>query len=149
MFKFSKSSIERLNTVYGPLQALVYAVLANSKYDFGIPQYGGKRTIEEQKMLYAQKKSKADGEKIKSYHQDGYAIDIAIFENGIYSNDVNKYEEMSKIFFMYFKKLQELGVFQSNMYLRWGGDFNMNNIRADKDNTESFLDAPHFEIRIK
>ena len=149
MYKFSNASIDRLNTVYGPLQALTYSVLANSPYDFGIPQYGGKRTTREQQDLFAKKLSKKDGVNSRSYHQEGLAVDIAIFIGGKYCEDIDKYEEVSKIFKSQFTKLQELGVFQSNMYLRCGIDWNGNNIRVDKDPLESFMDAPHFEIRIK
>lgn len=147
MYKFSNASIDRLNTVYGPLQALVYSVLANSPYDFGIPQYGGKRTTREQQELFTKKLSEKDGVNKRSYHQEGLAIDIAIFENGKYSNDIDKYEAVAKIFSDQFNKLKLLGVFPETSYLRWGGDFNMNGIRVDKDYSESFMDAPHFEIR--
>ena len=146
-FKFSNASIDRLNTVYGPLQALAYSVIANSPYDFGIPQYGGKRTTKEQQDLFAKGLSKKDGINNPSYHQYGFALDIAVFDNGKYSNDADKYEAISKVFESQFQKLKALGVFPEKSYLRWGGDFNMNGIRVDKDDKESFMDLPHFEIR--
>lgn len=147
MYKFSNASIDRLNTVYGPLQALSYAVLANSQYDFGIPQYGGKRTTREQQDLFVRKLSKKDGINNPSYHQSGMAVDIAIFEDGKYSNDADKYETVSKIFEVQFQTLKALGVFPATAVLRWGGDWNMNGIRVDKDKAESFMDLPHFELR--
>jgi len=148
-YKFSNASIDRLNTVYGPLQALAYSVITNSPYDFGIPQYGGKRTTREQQDLFAKGLSKKDGVNSQSYHQSGMAIDVAIFENGKYSNDLDKYWELSKVFATQFNKLKELGAFPENMYLRYGADWNGNGIRVDKDPAESFMDAVHFELRTK
>lgn len=146
-YKFSNASIDSLNTVYGPLQALTYSVLANSPYDFGIPQYGGKRTTREQQDLFSKKLSKKDGVNNRSYHQEGLAIDIAIFENGKYSNDIDKYEAVAKIFMEQFSKLKSLGVFPEASYLRWGADWDRDGVRVDKDPDEAFMDAPHFEIR--
>ena len=48
MYRFSKSSLKTLYTIYGPFQALVLSVLHDSPYDFGIPSTGGKRTAKEQ-----------------------------------------------------------------------------------------------------
>ena len=60
-YKFSKRSKDTLKTVDGRLQALVYAVLDNSPYDFGIPSTGGIRTAEEQNELFKKGWSKLDG----------------------------------------------------------------------------------------
>jgi len=86
-FKFSGKSKERLETTSPLIQKIINEALATSLIDFGIPQYGGKRTKEEQKKLYDDKKSKCDGVKKKSYHQSGNAVDVVAYVNGNYTYD--------------------------------------------------------------
>lgn len=148
MFLFSKKSLDVIKTVDGRLQALIHVVLAHSKYDFGVPSTGGIRTAKEQNALYKKGWSKLDGYNKKSYHQSGYAIDIAIYdEHGLCYKCKDKYEEISRLFIHHFNILKHLKVFPENSYIRWGGDWNMNDVRVDKDPNENFLDLPHFEIR--
>lgn len=147
-YNFSNKSLEILKTVDPRLQALVHSVLANSKYDFGIPETGGKRSAEMQNQLFKKKYSKLDGYVKKSFHQSGHAIDIFIHdEHGVCYEFIDKYEEISKIFIKNFKIMRHIGIFPEYSYIRWGGDWNRNEIRVDKDPNESFLDIPHFEIR--
>ena len=53
-----------------------------SKIDFGIPQFGGVRTAEEQAQLFANGKSKADGVNNLSNHQSGGALDFYAYVDG-------------------------------------------------------------------
>ena len=82
MFKLSNRSINRLYGVDNKLIDIINEAIKISPIDFGIPQYGGKRTSEEQYKLYLKKKSKCDGYNIKSNHQYGKAFDIYAFING-------------------------------------------------------------------
>lgn len=147
-FKFSKKSLDTLSTVDGRLQALVHAVMKHTPYDFGIPSTGGKRTASEQKELFDKGWSKLDGYNKKSFHQSGLAIDIALYdEHGLCYKCLDKYEEMYGLFKTYFELLKDIGVFPKDSYIRWGFDWDRDNIRGDKDDDENFYDAPHFELR--
>lgn len=148
MYKFSKSSLDTLYTVYGPLQALVISVLSNSPHDFGIPDTGGKRTSEEQNKLFKKNWSKLDGYSKKSYHQTGMAIDIFVYdEHGVCYKCKDKYNDIADIFFNKFDEMKAIGIFPKKSYLRWGNDWNKNGIPVDLDPDEHFQDLPHFELR--
>lgn len=68
------------------------------------------RTEEEQKKLFDEGKSKCDGYKIKSKHQQWLAIDFVIIKNGVPIWDYDQdYEILGKIW-------KSLGG-------KWGGDF--------------------------
>jgi len=135
MYKFSKRSISVLDTVDGRLQALAYAVLDNSPFDFGIPSTGGLRTPEEQNALFKKGWSKLDGYTKKSYHQSGNALDIALYdEHGLCYKCKDKYGEVAELFKTYFELLKDIGVFPKESTITWGG------------NWQNFTDLPHFQI---
>jgi len=124
-FKFSKSSINKLNTVDKRLQLLANEVLEISPYDFAITE--GLRTLEKQQEHFKKGVSKCDGIKNKSKHQEGKAIDIMVYdENSKGTWEERYYREVANIFK---QKAREL-----NINIRWGGDW------------KSFKDCPHFEL---
>ena len=125
MFKFSKRSLERLNTADPQLQLLAHEVLKISPYDFAITE--GLRTLEKQQEYFRKGASKCDGVKNKSKHQTGRAIDIMVYdENGKGTWEKKYYREVANLFK---QKAKEL-----NINIRWGGDF------------KGFFDGPHFEL---
>lgn len=135
MYKFGKRSLKTLSGVYGPLQALAYAVLSNSPHDFGIPSTGGLRTAEEQNRLFKAGWSKLDGYDKKSYHQSGYALDVfALTNNKADYKRLDKYKEIADLFKTYFELLKDIGVFPEQSTITWGGDW------------KNFIDVPHFQI---
>jgi hypothetical protein len=73
-FHFSPSSLSKLEGVDPRLQVLAKEVLRISPIDFAITS--GLRTTEEQYKLYKEGKSKCNGIKNISKHQEGKAIDI-------------------------------------------------------------------------
>lgn len=77
MFKFSKSSLNKLATVDERLQTLANEVLKISKVDFGISY--GLRTDTEQQEIYKSGASQCDGIIKKSKHQDGLAFDFVCY----------------------------------------------------------------------
>jgi len=136
MYKFNDDSIKVINTIDSRLGALVHCVLANSKYEFRIPSTGGLRTSEEQNELFNKGWSKLDGYNKKSYHQSGYAIDIALYDDhGLCYKCKHKYENIASSFKTYFDIFKNLGIFPENSKIIWGGDW------------KNFIDLPHFEIR--
>ena len=128
MYKLSKRSRERLNGINTVLIDIIEKSIVNSAYDFGIPQYGGLRTNEDQKKLYDRGVSKCDGVKKKSYHQSGNAFDIYAYVNGKASWEKHHLESIAR-------HIQQTAKEHFNVDLRWGGDF------------KTFYDGPHFEIR--
>ena len=135
-FSLSNTSKQRLETTNPLIQKIINEALSTSMIDFGIPQYGGKRTVEEQKALYDDNKSKCDGKVKKSYHQTGNAVDIVAYVNGHYTYDTRYYYMLGHHILSTAKRL---GVTN----LRWGGDW-------DKDwdlDDQSFNDLCHFELR--
>ena len=129
MFKLSKRSIGRLQNVNSLLIAIVVDGIKESPFDFGIPQHGGKRTADEQNLLFKQvpKVTNADGFIKKSYHQTGDAFDIFAYVDGKASWDVKYLEPIAR-------HLQDIALEKYNIMLTWGGDF------------RSFKDMPHFQI---
>lgn len=82
MFSLSSSSKQHRNGVDRRLIEISDLAIKITKIDFGIPEFGGVRTTEEQGELYADGKSKADGVNNLSNHQSGNALDFYAFING-------------------------------------------------------------------
>lgn len=127
MYKLSKRSLGRLKNVNPLLIAIVVDSIRGSPYDFGIPQHGGKRTADEQNLLFKNKKSRADGFDKKSYHQSGQAFDIFGYVNGKATWD-------KKILTKIARHIQKVALEQYGIKLTWGGDWT------------TFKDMPHFQI---
>ena len=135
-FKLSNTSKQRLETTSPLIQKIINESIATSLIDFGIPQYGGKRTVEEQKALYDDGKSKCDGKVKKSYHQTGNAVDVVAYVNGHYTYDARYYYMLAHHIMATAKRMEITNI-------RWGGDW-------DKDwdlDDQSFNDLCHFELR--
>tara|TARA_R100001594_G_scaffold45796_2_gene78715 strand:- start:1119 stop:1517 length:399 start_codon:yes stop_codon:yes gene_type:complete len=125
MPKFSKRSQDRLNTTDERLIKLFTEVI---KY-FDCTILEGKRTVDRQKMLVAQGKSKT----MNSKHLTGKAVDVAP-----YPIDWNDRER-----FTYFAGFVQGIASQKGFNIRWGGDWDQD--KDLKDN--SFDDLPHFELK--
>lgn len=126
-FEFGSKSRERLEGVNEELvRVLELALSKYTKIDFGIPQYGGLRTVAEQQELYHSGKSKADGILQKSNHQSGNAVDVFAYVDGKASWD--EYH-LTHIATAILRAACELGV-----DVKWGGHW------------KSFIDMPHYEV---
>lgn len=120
MYRFSDKSKRILETVDVRLQNLMKAAIYDSPYDFGITE--GIRTLERQKELVAQGKSKT----LKSYHLRGKAVDIAIWIDGEVTWNFKYYKEVADHIKEVARKL--------GYVITWGGDW------------KSLKDGPHFQI---
>lgn len=145
MYKFGTTSHDRLATVDQRLQTIALLALRISSrrkdggVDFAIPSYGGKRTAEEQNMLFKKKVSKADGYDKKSYHQTGLALDVipyvkaeGVKGNAIYTKKISAQKRT-----MYFHMIAVCMLEAANRLgykLTWGG------------NWQTFNDMPHWQI---
>ena len=89
MYKLSSRSRSRLDGIDQVLIDIIEEGIKDSPFDFGIPQYGGLRTAEDQNKLYQQGRdlpgsiiTQVDGYIKKSYHQTGKAFDIYAYVDG-------------------------------------------------------------------
>lgn len=120
MFSFSKTSLDKMNGVDSKLVNLMKEAIKNSPYDFGITE--GIRTLERQKELFAQGKTKT----LKSYHLIGKAVDIKVYVNREVTWNFKYYKEVADHIKEVAKKL--------GYVITWGGDW------------KKFKDGPHFQI---
>lgn len=120
IYKFSKRSLKNLVGVHPKLVNLMKVAITNSPYDFMVTE--GLRTIERQRELFKQGKSKT----MKSYHLVGKAVDIALIVNGDISWDFALYREVAK----HIKKIAK----EQGINITWGGDW------------KNFKDGLHFQI---
>jgi peptidoglycan L-alanyl-D-glutamate endopeptidase CwlK len=125
--KLSKRSLGRLENVNPMLIAIAVDAIKDSPHDFGIPQHGGKRTADEQNLLFKDDKSKCDGFIKKSYHQSGNAFDIFGYVGSSATWDTTILTEIAR-------HIQKVAKDRYNVDLTWGGDWT------------SFRDMPHFQI---
>lgn len=143
MTRIIKRDIKRLLNVDLALCLIFYEVQKRTRYDIHIGYLGGCRTPEQQNGLYKDKRSSKDGYKKKSKHQPkgidntGRALDFVIYQGGKAVWYADMYED---VWYTFLAVSREFGI-----KLRWGGDWNMNGIRVDKDKNERFLDAGHIE----
>lgn len=126
MFKFSKSSLDKLKSIEPQLQKLLLEVIKITPIDFSIVE--GFRDKIRQKELYDQGKSKT----INSKHCEGKAIDIVCCKE--------KYEEPLRDIYivvgLFIAKAKQL-----NIKIRVGALWDKN---STKDN--EFVDAFHIEL---
>lgn len=137
-YKLSKNSKLNLKGVREEIIVLITRSLKKSEHDFGVPQYGGKRTPQEQNNLFHHIPwlTDKDGFKRLSYHQSGNAFDIFVFdEHGACWNCREKYKDISEVIKAEFELMKSEGLFSEDENIYWGGDWTRRK------------DLPHFEIR--
>lgn len=137
-YKLSTRSLERLSGVSGYLVDVILTAIRTSPIDFGIPEFGGKRTAKEQKHLYLKKRSTKDGYDKLSKHQSGNALDFYAYVNGKASWDIDHLETI-------WNHINEVAK-RKTITLRWGADWDQDGIRVDRDPDENFLDGGHIEL---
>ncbi len=124
--KFSKRSKERMWGVDSRLVDVMNHAITITKVDFGIPLYGGLRTVEDQEVLFEDGKSLADGTSNRSRHQEGLAVDVFAYVDGVATWEE---EYLAKVACAVLQSAAKLGY-----KVKWGGLF------------RSFKDMPHFEL---
>lgn len=127
MYKLSKRSRSRLDGIKPVLIEIVEEAIKESPYDFGIPNFGGLRTSEDQFYLFNKGVSKCDGYDKKSYHQSGNAFDIFAFVDGKATWKHEYYKPIAD-------HIKEIAKEKFGVELQWGGDW------------KNFVDMPHFQI---
>lgn len=119
-FELSGRSIAKLAGVHPDLVKVVHRAIGLTAVDFTVTD--GLRTVERQRVLVAQGKSKT----MNSRHLTGHAVDVAAISGGKVDWSWSKYESIARAFK---QAADELGI-----PIVWGGDWT------------SFKDGPHFEL---
>lgn len=130
-FQFGARSRERMVGVHPDLIRCAEVALSVSVMDFGIPEFGGIRTAEEQSSLFKRGLSKADGIKKKSDHQSGKALDVYAFHEGKASWEPG---HLAMVAVAMLTAASMLGI-----RIGWGGMWGGGPYRK-----EGFVDMPHF-----
>lgn len=112
-FKLSKNSLNNISGVDPDLIRVARRAIEITLVDFGYPKLGGKRTALEQRQLFEDGKSRADGYMHKSRHQSGLAIDFYAYVDGSASW---KHEHLAMVAAAHLQAASELGV-----KVKWGG----------------------------
>lgn len=126
MYKFSKSSLKKLETCDARLHVLFSNVIKHA--DCTILE--GYRSPAKQRKLLAEGKSKL---KLSKHNQKpSKAIDVAPYP--IIWNDIERYHTFAKLVF---EQAKLFGI-----KIRWGGDWDMDGDTTD----QTFNDLVHFEL---
>jgi len=126
-FELGKNSLKNREGIDDRLLDITDLAIKLTNIDFGIPNTGGMRSVEDQAKLFTAGKSKADGRTNKSYHQTGKAVDVFAYVDGKASWEK---EHLAIIAAAMLQASSQLGY-----ELKWGGLW------------KSWQDFPHFEIR--
>lgn len=126
MFYFSQRSLSNMAGIDQRLISVAKHAIVISHIDFGIPQTGGVRTAATQFQLFQDGRSKADGYKKRSKHQDGEALDFFAYIDGKASWD---HCHLSMVANAMLQAAVTLGI-----KIKWGGLFH------------DFIDMPHIEL---
>lgn len=136
-FQFSRRSLRNLDGVHPDLVAVAHEALRISNKDFMV--IDGRRTIQEQRLLFKKGKSQT----LKSRHLSGHAIDIVSYP---ISWDFDDFYPLGNAFIQACKNV--------DVPLRWGGNWRVHDLREWKGSAEglvqsykgTFYDLPHFEL---
>jgi len=146
-YNFGNSSREKLNTCHIDLQHIMKLAITKSKIDFGITE--GHRSLERQKQLFDEGKSKIDGINKKGKHNyfPSLAVDIYVYHPDLNTRRKLAYDKkhLSYIAGIIDASTEELlskGVISHT--IRWGANWDSDGI-IDYD--QSFDDFPHFELK--
>jgi peptidoglycan L-alanyl-D-glutamate endopeptidase CwlK len=140
MYSLSKRSLSRLEGIQPILIDILIEAIKESPYDFGIPQFGGLRTAEDQNMLYQKGRdlpgrivTNVDGYNKLSNHQApkgeeyGEAFDIYAYVNRKASWKTEHLEAIAE-------HIKKVALEKFDVKLTWGGDWT------------GFRDMPHFQL---
>ena len=151
-FRLSKRSWGRMEGVDSRLVATAKRAIKRSVYDFGVTS--GLRSEAEQRLLFNRKASQCDGVTKRSKHQDGNAIDIAVYIGARCSWEHNLYDDCIDAFLSSAREIGGIG-------LRWGGAWHIDDMLKYEGTCENaqmeyidlrrsqgrrpFLDSVHIE----
>lgn len=142
-YSFGKSSIEKLSTAHADLQLIMKTALSRSQVDFGISE--GHRSLERQKKLFDEGKSRIDGisKKGKHNHSPSLAVDVYAYvtDNKSMAYDRSHLSYLGGVITAVGEQLLEEG--KVSHKIRWGGNWDSDGYLIYD---HSFKDLPHFEL---
>ena len=127
-FKFSRKSIRELETCHPDLQRLFKEVI--KQFDCSI--IGGRRSNEQQNEFFKKGYTKLRGGQSKHNNDPSLAVDVCPYP----------IDWKNKERFIYFAGYVKGIASQMNIKIRWGGDWDSDNIMKD----QTFNDLPHFQL---
>lgn len=141
MYKFGKTSLERLKTCHEDLKLILHRAIRRSSVDFGIAE--GHRSLERQKQLFNEGKSRIDGitKKGKHNYTPSLAVDIYAYYNGKSQWDSLHLSYLAGLIESVSNELYEEGLITHRV--RWGGNWDSDGVIVID---QSFNDLPHFEL---
>jgi len=147
-FKLSNRSLTKLNGVDERLVEVVKIAIQYTKVDFAVIE--GVRTLQRQKELV----SSGASQTLNSKHINGLAVDLMAYIGSRASWELNLYDDIADA--------MKIGAQQIDVPIRWGGAWNVPDIRKWEGTMQdamdfyvdtrrsqkqrAFIDAPHFEI---
>lgn len=147
-FKLSKRSLQRLEGVQPALVEVVQFAITVTKIDFGVTE--GLRTVERQRELVASGASQT----MDSKHIKGMAVDLVAYIGDRVSWELNLYDDLADA--------MRLGAIEIGVPVRWGGAWNVPDIREwdgtmqdamdyyvdsrRQQRRRPWIDGPHFEL---
>lgn len=145
-FKLGKRSRKKLSTCHMDLQMIFELAITRTKVDFGISE--GYRSLERQKKLFDEGKSKIDGihKKGKHNYYPSLAVDIFTYHPNLNTRRKLAYDKthlayLAGIINSCAEELFDKGLI--NHRIRWGANWDSDGV-IDYD--QSFDDFPHFEL---
>jgi len=146
MYKLGKGSLKKLESVHHDLVKIIKLAITRTPVDFGISE--GHRTLERQKELYDQGKSKIDGinKKGKHNYSPSLAIDLYAYHPDIevrkkLAYDVPTLCIIAGVIISCADELKAKGDIKHSV--RWGGNWDNDGVILYD---QSFDDLPHFEL---
>ena len=146
MYKLGKGSLKKLESVHHDLVKIIKLAITRTPVDFGISE--GHRTLERQKELYDQGKSKIDGinKKGKHNYSPSPAIDLYAYHPDIevrkkLAYDVPTLCLIAGVIISCADELKAKGDIKHSV--RWGGNWDNDGVILYD---QSFDDLPHFEL---
>lgn len=146
MYKLGKGSLKKLESVHHDLVKIIKLAITRTPVDFGISE--GHRTLERQKELYDQGKSKIDGinKKGKHNYSPSLAIDLYAYHPDIevrkkLAYDVPTLCIIAGVIISCADELKAKGDIKHS--IRWGGNWDNDGVVLYD---QSFDDLPHFEL---
>lgn len=146
MYKLGKGSLKKLESVHHDLVKIIKLAITRTPVDFGISE--GHRSLERQKELYDQGKSKIDGinKKGKHNYNPSLAIDLYAYHPDIATRKKIAYDVptlciIAGVIISCADELKAKGDIKHS--IRWGGNWDNDGVILYD---QSFDDLPHFEL---
>jgi len=140
---FSDASLRKLTTCHKDLQAIFNEVVFMQ--DCTIVE--GHRSEERQNELHRTGKSQVVYPNSKHNSYPSMAADVVRYHPDkphIHWSDLDDFENFAVYVLTTANALYKKGIITHE--LRWGGDWDRDGVRVDKDSNERFFDGPHFEL---